>query len=91
MISSKIVIYGALLVASEPGRDADIENQEEDGGCMGSTKSQIPNRSPSCHLLEGVKFERDDEEWVQDLGGTATIFSEVMNMAKNLVLIKLVK
>lgn len=86
MNTSKATNYGAVFVPVAT-KEVDIENQAETFGCLGSrsASSGTLDYSPSCHLLEGVKFERDDEAWVQDIGGTATIFSEIMNISKNLL------
>jgi len=80
MVVSNIVKYGAV----------DEEAQKTD--FKGSLRSLVRTDSDDSHLsklsavlLESVKYENDEEAWVQDLGGTASIFSEIINISKNLL------
>jgi amino acid permease len=85
MISSRnFTDYGSLYVPVFENNDIENPKKKETFGCLAAV-DPMTGLTPACKLLEPVKFERDDEDWLQDLGGSATIFSEVMNIAKNLL------
>ena len=81
--------YGS--VDSSPGADDEAQNYNA-GSLLQLHASLHSQGSSSSHysklstaFFEGVKFENDEEGWVQDLGATATIFTETMNITKNLL------
>jgi len=78
--------YGSVSINTTDKEEVD---EEEDPWKMlkrqESPDSHQSNVSTVVSLLEAVKFENDEEAWAQDLGGTATIFAETMNLTKNLL------
>jgi amino acid permease len=77
--TQKAESYGAVAVGDEESH-AVYQLRPYQNDCNPGCAMPLPDA-----IFESVKYERDVEPWVQELGGTATIFSEIMNISKNLL------